>query len=102
VYTGLGIWALAEAEYDTGAFWLAIGVAWMLHAFFRNDPCGRRGVGDGDWRRSTGHGRSRRSRTTSPAGTAQTILPVGTRTRLTDEPANWSEIGRRTKDPSPT
>jgi hypothetical protein len=32
----LGIWALAEANYGTGAFWLVISVAWLLLAFFRD------------------------------------------------------------------
>lgn len=32
----LGIWALAEAKYATGAFWLVMGVAWLLLAFFRD------------------------------------------------------------------
>jgi hypothetical protein len=32
----LGIWALAEANYSTGAFWLVISVAWLLLAFFRD------------------------------------------------------------------
>jgi len=38
----LGIWALADADYGTGAFWLAIGVAWLLLAFFRNKLVGAR------------------------------------------------------------
>ena len=32
----LGIWALAEANYGTGALWLVISVAWLLLAFFRD------------------------------------------------------------------
>jgi hypothetical protein len=36
-FAGLGIWALAEAKYGTGTFWLVMSVAWMLLAFFRND-----------------------------------------------------------------
>lgn len=35
-FAALGIWALAEARYGTGAFWLAISVAWLLLAFFRD------------------------------------------------------------------
>jgi hypothetical protein len=35
-YIALGIWALAEARYSTGAFWLVMGVAWLLLAFFRD------------------------------------------------------------------
>ena len=33
-YMGLGIWALAKANYLFGAFWLAIAVAWLLMAVF--------------------------------------------------------------------
>jgi hypothetical protein len=32
----LGIWALAQGNYGTGAFWLVIGVAWLLLALFRD------------------------------------------------------------------
>lgn len=35
-YIALGIWALAEAKYGTGAFWLVMGAAWLLLAFFRD------------------------------------------------------------------
>jgi hypothetical protein len=35
-YIALGIWALAEAKYGTGAFWLVMGVAWLLLALFRD------------------------------------------------------------------
>ncbi|HET9154872.1 MAG TPA: hypothetical protein VFN85_12255 [Solirubrobacterales bacterium] len=35
-YVALGIWALAEAKYGTGGFWLVMGVAWLLLAFFRD------------------------------------------------------------------
>jgi uncharacterized membrane protein YccC len=36
-FAALGIWALAEARYGTGAFWLVIGVAWLLLALFRTN-----------------------------------------------------------------
>ncbi len=36
-YAALGIWALAEARYGTGTFWLVMSVAWMLLALFRNN-----------------------------------------------------------------
>jgi hypothetical protein len=34
-YAALGIWALAESKCGTGTFWLVMGVAWLLLAFFR-------------------------------------------------------------------
>lgn len=35
-FAALGIWALTEAKYGIGAFWLVISVAWLLLAFFRD------------------------------------------------------------------
>lgn len=35
-YAALGLWALAEAQYGTGAFWLVMSVAWLLLTFFRD------------------------------------------------------------------
>lgn len=35
-FAALGIWALADAEYAKGAFWLAISVGWLLLASFRD------------------------------------------------------------------
>lgn len=35
-FAALGIGALAEARYATGAFWLVISVAWLLLALFRD------------------------------------------------------------------
>ena len=35
-WAGLGIWALADGDYTKGAFDLALGVAWILMAFFRD------------------------------------------------------------------
>jgi hypothetical protein len=35
-FAALGIWALAEARYGTGAFWLVASVAWLLLALFRD------------------------------------------------------------------
>jgi hypothetical protein len=35
-YAALGIWALTESNYGTGAFWLAMSVAWLLLSFFRS------------------------------------------------------------------
>jgi hypothetical protein len=35
-FAALGIWALAEAKYGTGTFWLALSVAWLLLAIFRD------------------------------------------------------------------
>jgi hypothetical protein len=35
-FAALGIWALAEAKYGTGTFWLVMSVAWLLLAFFRD------------------------------------------------------------------
>lgn len=34
-FAGLGIWALAKGDHLSGAFWLAISVAWLLIAAFR-------------------------------------------------------------------
>lgn len=34
MFAGLGIWALADARYAFGAFWLAASVAWLLMAAF--------------------------------------------------------------------
>ncbi len=36
-FAALGIWALAEAKYGTGTFWLVMSVAWLLLAFFRDE-----------------------------------------------------------------
>lgn len=38
----LGIWALAQAKYGTGTFWLVMSVAWLLLAFFRDNLAGAR------------------------------------------------------------
>jgi len=35
-FAALGIWALAEAKYGTGTFWLVMSVAWLLLASFRD------------------------------------------------------------------
>jgi len=35
-FAALGIWALAESRYATGAFWLVISIAWLLLALFRD------------------------------------------------------------------
>jgi hypothetical protein len=35
-FAALGIWALAEAKYGTGTFYLAISAAWLLIAAFRD------------------------------------------------------------------
>jgi hypothetical protein len=35
-FAGLGIWALAKGDHFEGAFYLAIGVAWLLIATFRD------------------------------------------------------------------
>jgi hypothetical protein len=35
-FAALGIWALVEAKYGTGTFWLVMSVAWLLLAFFRD------------------------------------------------------------------
>lgn len=35
-FAGLGIWAFAEGEQFKGAFYLAVSVAWLLIASFRD------------------------------------------------------------------
>lgn len=35
-YAALGIWALAEAKYGTGTFWLVMSAAWLVLGFFRD------------------------------------------------------------------
>ncbi len=35
-FAALGIWALAEAKYGIGTFWLVLSVAWLLLAVFRD------------------------------------------------------------------
>ena len=42
-FAALGIWALAEARYATGAFWLVMSVAWLLFALFRDKIVAVRG-----------------------------------------------------------
>jgi hypothetical protein len=97
---GLGIWTLAEAKYGTGAFWLVMSVAWMLLALHPAGAERRRQRLEA----STRHDRSQRSRTTLPVGAARiTDNPPGWYLNpATNEPAYWSEIGWRTKEPSPT
>jgi hypothetical protein len=72
----LGIWALAEAKYGTGAFWLAMSVAWMLNALFSNNTLRRQ-----ERRRQrleAKYASSRCSRTTLPVGAARITRLVGT------------------------
>ena len=35
-FAGLGIWSIADGAHIKGAFYLAIGVAWLFLAFFRD------------------------------------------------------------------
>jgi hypothetical protein len=35
-FAALGIWALAEGRYATGAFQLVLSAGWLLLAFFRD------------------------------------------------------------------
>lgn len=35
-FAGLGIWSLAKGDHLEGAFYLAIGIAWLLIAAFRD------------------------------------------------------------------
>lgn len=35
-FAALGIWALTEARYGTGTFWLVMSVAWLVLAFYRD------------------------------------------------------------------
>jgi hypothetical protein len=36
-FAALGIWALTEAKYGTGTFWLVMSVAWLLLVFLRDN-----------------------------------------------------------------
>jgi alpha-beta hydrolase superfamily lysophospholipase len=101
-FATLGIWALAEARYGTGAFWLAMSVAWMLLAFFRNN---------------TLRAQERRRQRLEAKYASQPIPaqpdnlprwfspdnpPGWYLNPATNEPAYWSEIGWRSKEPSAT
>jgi hypothetical protein len=35
-FAGLGIWSIADGAHVKGAFYIAISVAWLLLAFFRD------------------------------------------------------------------
>jgi hypothetical protein len=97
----LGISALAEAKYATGAFWLAMSVAWTLLAFFRNNTL------RGQERRRQRLEAKYASRPTPaqpehpPRWCSPDNPPGWYLNPATNEPAYWSEIGWRTKEPSP-
>ena len=101
-YAALGIWALAEAKYGTGTFWLFVSVAWMLLAFFRNNYL-RAQV-----RRRQRLEAKHESRPipvqpdSLPRWFSPDHPPGWYLNPATNEPAYWSEIGWRTKEPSPT
>lgn len=101
-YAALGVWSLAEAKYDTGAFWLAIGVAWMLLAFFRNDT--RQAQERRRQRLEAKYGS--RPIPPQPDNLPRWFSPDNAPgwylNPATNEPAYWSEIGWRTKESSPT
>lgn len=95
---GLGISGFVERKYGTGAFWLVISVAWMLHAIFRNNTLRM-------------HERRRRQLETKYASRPIPAQPDSLPrwfspdqppgwylNPATDEPAYWSEIGWRRKD----
>ena len=101
-FASLGIWALAEAKYSTGTFWLVMSVAWMLNALFRNNALRAQ----------------ERRRQRLEAKYASQPIPVQPDhpprwcspdnppgwylNPATNEAAYWSEIGWLTKEPSPT
>ena len=90
---GFGIWALAEAKYGTGAFWLAMSVAWMLNALFRNNTLRAQ-----ERRRQ----RLEAKYASRPIPAQPDNPPRWYLNPATNEPAYWSEIGWRMKEPSPT
>jgi hypothetical protein len=101
-FAALGIWALAEAKYGTGTFWLAMSVAWMLLALFRNNTL------RAQERRRQRLEAKYASRPTPvqpdhpPRWGSPDNPPGWYLNPATNEPAYWSEIGWRTKEPSPT
>jgi hypothetical protein len=101
-FAALGIWALAEAKYGTGTFWLVMSVAWMLLALFRNNTL------RAQERRQQRLEAKYASRPTPgqpnhpPRWCSPDNPPGWYLNPATNEPAYWSEIGWRTKEPSPT
>jgi alpha-beta hydrolase superfamily lysophospholipase len=98
----LGIWALAEAKYGSGTLWLVMSVAWVLLASFRNN---------------TLRAQERRRQRLEAKYASQPIPaqpdnlprwfspdnpPGWYLNPATNEPAYWSEIGWRSKEPSAT
>lgn len=98
----LGIWALAEAKYGTGTLWLVMSIAWVLLAFFRNN---------------TLRAQERRRQRLEAKYASQPIPaqpdnlprwfspdnpPGWYLNPATNEPAYWTEIGWRSKEPSAT
>lgn len=101
-FAALGIWALAEARYGTGALWLLLSVGWMLNARFPN---------------YTLRAQERRRQRLEAKYASQPVPvqpdhpprwcspdnpPGWYLNPATDEPAYWSEIGWRPTTPRPT
>jgi len=101
-FAALGIWALAEAKYGTGAFWLAISVAWMLNALFRNNTL--RAQENRRQRLEERYGsRPTPAQPDHPPRWCSPDNPPGWYLNpATNEPAYWSEIGWRPKESNPT
>ena len=77
-FAGLGIWALAEAKYGTGTFWLVMSVAWMLLALFRNNTLRAQERRRQRLEAKYASRPTRCSRTTLPVGAARITRLVGT------------------------
>ncbi|HXS34635.1 MAG TPA: hypothetical protein VN758_12760 [Solirubrobacterales bacterium] len=101
-FASLGIWALAEAKYGTGAFWLALSAAWMLNALFRNNTL--RAQERRRQRLETKYAsRPIPAQPDNPPRWCSLDNPPDWYLNpATNEPAYWSEIGWRTKEPSST
>ena len=101
-YAALSISALAEAKYGTGTFWLVLSVAWTLLAFFRNNT--QRAQERRRRRMEEKYGsRSIPAQPDNPPRWFSPDNPPGWYLNpAINEPAYWSEIGWRTKEPSRT
>jgi hypothetical protein len=101
-FAALGIWALAEARYGTGTFWFVMSVAWMLNALFRNNTLRAQ-----ERRRQRVEAKyASRPIPAQPDNLSRWFSPDNPPgwylNPATNEPAYWSEIGWRAKEPSPT
>ena len=97
-----GTWALAEAKYGIGTFWLVMSIAWLLLAFFRNNI-----PQQAQERRQRLEARyASRPIPAQPDNLPRWFGPDNPPgwylNPATSEPAYWSEIGWRMRKPSRT